>query len=248
MKPSVQVLLLSLFIISTAVSQDIITDRPDFTESTTAIAFHKIQVESGYEYAVFTSLKEFSYPNTLLRFGMGRRWEARLGFSGWTNDMVQNHSSIYINDLDLEAKYHITGMEAPFPLAILLVSTLPTGDKQVRVAAPEFGLKFAAEHALSSSISLSSNLGGISVEVDGKRKWHYLSSLSMGINLSARLGSFVEMYAEFPPDQTWQPVFDSGLTYLLHRNAQIDFYVGKGLYDNAANIIIGCGFSFRFDY
>jgi hypothetical protein len=248
MKKFVKLLLLSLPMVPVVFGQSIVTDRPDFTESTTVVSFRKIQIESGCEYAAFTSLKELSFPNTLVRIGLGRQLEARLGFSGWTKDKMDSHSSTYLNDMALEAKYHITGKEAKVPLAIVLVSTLPTGDKQVRVEAPEFGLKFAGAKDLSANMSLSSNLGAISVDVNGKRKWHYLSSLSMGINISDRLGSFVEMYAEFPPEQTWQPALDCGLTYLLHRNAQIDFYIGKGLYDGTANVIIGSGFSFRFDY
>jgi hypothetical protein len=248
MKKSVKLLLLSLAMVPVVFGQSIVTDRPDFTESTTVVSFRKIQIESGCEYAAFTSLEQFSFPNTLLRIGLGRQLEARLGFSGWTNDVLDNHSSTYLDDMALEAKYHITGMEAKVPLAIVLGSTLPTGDNQVRAEAPEMGAKFAAAYDLSAIVSLSSNLGAISVDSYGKRKWHYLSSLSMGINISDRLGSFVEMYAEYPPDQAWQPALDCGITYLLHRNAQVDFYINKGLYEDAANVIIGSGFAFRFDY
>jgi hypothetical protein len=37
----------------------------------------------------------------------------------------------------------------------------------------------------------------------------------LGIGISDRLGAFLEGYAEIPQNEAWQPVIDSGITFLL---------------------------------
>jgi len=237
-----------LCVILTVNAQDMITDRPDFTESAVVVQSRMVQIESGTEYKDLKTLAELSYPNTLARIGIGYNLEIRLGLPVWTNVTINDKSKSHLNDLILEAKYQITNDDAALPMAVLLVSTLPTGDDEVSAGGTEVGIKFATDYDINDRLGLSINLGVISVVAGNEREIQSLASLSFGIGINDRLGAYVEAYAEIPQNEVWQPVIDGGFAYLVIREAQLDLYIGKGLNDHAADLIVGAGFSFRFGY
>ena len=241
-------LVLIFSLLSIGKAQDLVTDRPDFTESALVIPAKMIQIEAGAEYADFKSATDFSFPGVLARIGLGRNLEIRLGFSGWSKVTMNDRSNTYLNDLILEAKYQITNTTARIPMAVLLVSTLPTGDDEVSVAQMEIGIKFACSYDVNERFGLGANLGAISIGAGDQREVLSLASVALGIGVTDRLGAFIETHAEIPENASWQPVMDGGFTYLITPVAQADFYVGKGLNNHAADLIIGGGFSFRFGF
>lgn len=238
-------LFLTIFIFSSCFAQALVTDRPDFTESVYALSARTLQIESGLEYHAAQGVKEWSYPNTLLRLGLGHSLEVRLGVTGWTNIRIDSYSQTYLNDLRMEAKYQITKKDAIWPFAVLLVSTWPTGDKAVSAGSAEMGLKLACSRQLSARLELGMNIGAVSVESGDHREFYSLASLSMGLSLSDQWGLFLETFAEMPPNQTWQPTMDAGVTLILSEATQWDFYVGRGLAHSAGDWTVGTGFSFR---
>ena len=64
---------------------DIITDRPDATESSTTVSLGSLQVETGAFYTSFeeNNIKQevFGYNTTLLRYGILKNLEFRLGWN-----------------------------------------------------------------------------------------------------------------------------------------------------------------------
>jgi hypothetical protein len=229
-------------------AQELVTDRPDFTESALVVPARTIQVESGAERVTFNSVEERSLPVALARIGLGYRAEVRVGFSGWTTIEIHDLTETYVNDMILEAKYQLTQANATLPLAILLVSTLPTGDDEISAGDPEMGVKLAGAYDLNDRIGLGVNLGAISVKSNGDRQISSLASLAMGIGLSDQVSAFIEFFADIPENESWQPVVDGGFTVLLSPLMQLDAYVGKGLNEQAPEYILGAGFSFLFDY
>lgn len=235
-------------LLSIGIAQELVTDRPDFTESALVVPAKMIQIEAGAEYTDFKSATDFSIPGVLARFGLGRNLEIRLGFSGWTSVTMNDKSNTYLNDMILEAKYQITSTTAQMPMAVLLVTTLPTGDEAVSVETLEIGIKFACSYDLSDRFSLGANFGAISSDTGDDNEILSLASIALGIGINNRLSAFLEALAEMPETEPWQPVFDGGFTYLITPVAQADLYVGKGLNNHTADLIIGGGFSFRFDF
>ena len=229
-------------------AQELVTDRPDFTESALVVPARTIQIESGAAFVKFNTVEERSFPVALARIGIGQHAEVRVGFSGWTTVEVHDLTETYVNDMILEAKYQLTQANATLPLAILLVSTLPTGDDKISAGDPEMGVKLAGAYDLNDRIGLGVNLGAISVKSNGDRQISSLASLAMGIGLSDQVSAFIELYAEFSENRPWQPVADGGFTVLLSPLVQLDLYVGKGLNDQAPEYILGAGFSIRFGY
>jgi len=242
------IVLTALLLVPMINAQDLITDRPDFTESALAIPARMIQIESGAEYVDFKTMEELTYPNALARIGLGHNLEVRLGFSGWASVTENSKTNTYLNDVLLEAKYQFTGDDATVPFAALLVSTLPTGDDEISVGSAEVGLVLASSYDFNDRLGVGVNAGAISVDAGEDRDFMTLASVAMGIGINDRLGGFIEVLAEMPQNETWQPVVDGGFTFLVTPVAQLDLYVGKGLNDYGPDLIIGGGFSFRFGY
>jgi len=237
-----------LFISIAANGQEMVTDRPDYTESALVVPSKMIQIESGVEFVDLSLMEELSFPNALVRIGVGRNLEFRLGFPGWTSITVNDKTESCLNDLLFEVKYQITKSDAVMPVAAILVSTIPTGDDEVSSGEMEIGLKLAAERDLSETLGLSMNIGTISVPVGDERELLSLASLALGMGINDKLGAFIEVLAEMPQNEAWQPVLDGGFTCLLSDEAQLDLYAGKGLNDHAPDFIIGAGFSIRFGF
>ncbi|MBD3384077.1 hypothetical protein GF407_04040 [candidate division KSB1 bacterium] len=232
--------------LSSGFSQELVTDRPDFTESALVVPAGTLQIEAGAEYADFNSVTDFSCPAILARAGLGNRFEVRVGFGGWSKITVDDKSQTYLNDLILEAKYQLTETSATIPMALMLVSTLPAGDEEVSVGNTEIGIKYACSYDVNESIGLGVNFGAISVTAGDERQILSLASVALGVGLSDKLAIFLETFAEIPQNQSWQPVLDGGFTYLLAPLLQADFYIGKGLNGQSAELIIGAGVSLGF--
>jgi len=133
-------------------------------------------------------------------------------------------------------------------MAVMFVSTLPTGDDEVSVESTEFGLKFAVAYNLNDRLGLGVNIGAVSVEVVDERELLSVASLSLGIGISDNLGAYVETFAEIPQNASWQPAANGGFTYLVSPETQLDAYVGTGLNDYSPDLFAGLGFTFRFGY
>ena len=238
----------AVFTVVNLFSQDLVTDRPDFTESAVSVKAGMIQVETGVERVEFGKFEELTYPNTLFRIGAGHNLELRVGFPGWSNLSAGNNSESFLNDMDLGLKYQIAEDGADTEMALILSSTIPTGDDEVSNDSPEFAAIFAAAMGVNDQLDLGANLGVVSTEAADERELSFLTSAAVGIGINDELGAFVEVLAEIPQDAPWAPVFDGGFTYLVTQAAQADLYVGVGLNDYAPDLILGAGFSFRFDY
>ncbi|MBT4970010.1 MAG: hypothetical protein HOM80_13475, partial [Bacteroidetes bacterium] len=77
-------LVLIIALVATSVytyAQELITDRPDQTESAQVVPLHSLQIESGYVFETKIQLgeKTITANSTLLRYGIIKDFELRLG-------------------------------------------------------------------------------------------------------------------------------------------------------------------------
>ena len=70
-----QYILLIFVLFSYALAQDLVTDRPDFTESALSIKAKMVQIESGVGYSEINKLEALTFPNALARIGVGPIWK-----------------------------------------------------------------------------------------------------------------------------------------------------------------------------
>lgn len=237
---------------------DIITDRPDQTESPVTLPKGFLQVELGGsiekvtefdspigKYRVFSH----SYPAVLLRFGVSSNIELRLAAEYLQEELnnIEDPSPNVtgLSPMTLGTKIQLFTEKGSMPdAAFLFHLNIPfdtDGPFQSRYMGTDF--RVAAAHTLSDRFSLSYNLGG---EWDGSSPAATgIYTLALGAGLTNRLSVFAEVYGFLTQGETPDHRFDGGFTYLFAKNVQADVSGGIGITEKSPDFFVGAGVSFR---
>lgn len=233
---------------------ELITDRPDQTESSSVVPRKSLQIETGFvmenNETEFIEQKSYAYNTTLLRYGMLENFELRLGleYSGEkvsikNTDTVQTFSGL--SPIYAGFKVKIADEEGWKPeIAFLGGLVLPfTANDDFKPEYSAASIRFAFSHTLSDRFSIGYNLGA---EWDGVTAVPgYFYSFALGIGLTDKLGMFVEGFGLLPEKGNSEHLFDAGFTYLVFPNFQLDISSGIGLNDNATDNFLSFGLTYR---
>jgi hypothetical protein len=248
---------------------ELVTDRPDQTESASVVPAGYFQLETGVSYSrdddgVFV-VRTLSGPGTLVRIGVGGRTELRVGWDGWVEEKfdsgqprITDGSVSGLGDGSLGAKVKLREEAGALPeMAILASINLAVGDDEVTSDEldPSFLVAFA--HTLTDRLGLGYNLGlqrftDLDPETFGEETddfVRFVGSVALGRSFTERLGGFVEVFGEKPESGALggtQVSLDGGVTYLVRPNLQLDAYAGAGVSDDAPDWIAGVGLSVRW--
>jgi len=241
---------------------EMITDRPDATESSQTVLPGYIQIESGMTFfqedegGVDTS--SFAVPETLVRIGLDQNSELRLEFAGY-NQLREKPAGGSTAQTDgfgdggIGFKVRLGEDDLLGEMAFLTMMTLPWGEDGISSGRVEPSYRFTFARDLNEDLSLGCNLGQAWVseedlfgDKDTRSVFQY--TLALGISLTDRLGSFIEFFGDIPTGSgSSGPAnsFNGGFTYLLKENVQLDVVSGVGLSGSAEDWFIGGGISIR---
>ncbi len=239
---------------------ELVTDRPDQTESAEIVPPGSVQIELGWLRAENEGAHELELteaPGTLVRIGVLRRFELRAAWAGHVTleerSARARERSAGEADVELGAKLLLSEERGARPrLALLGHLSLPTGDHPFGSPRPDPALRLTAAHTLSSRAGLGWNLGFETVSsklADGQvrtlTRWIYTAVL--GFDLSQRWGLYVELFGDLPASDRERAAhsLDAGFTFLLTPAVQLDLSVGAGLAGGAPDQFFGFGLSFR---
>jgi hypothetical protein len=238
-------------------AEPLVTDRPDFTESTSAVSPGHYQLEGGFTSARIGEEESQSFGELLLRIGVFERWEARLGIGSFSRtdpglpgvDAISGYEDPFIG-LKVRLTEEDSDLLAPGQpvVALLLATTVPVGDDELTSDEWEPEAKLALSWDLSSRLSIASNLN-YAYPADGGDRFHQWSgSLTAGLSLTDRMGMYLEGFgfSKESADGSATQYFNTGLTYLLSNDLQLDARVGAGLDDPSPNWFAGIGAAVRF--
>lgn len=240
----------------------IVTDRPDFTESSSTVGRGRLQVEAGYTFfhddTAGVTVHEHTYPETLYRIGAFAEWfELRIGYTFvdlQTDDPVLGrHRDRGSDDLYLGAKLWLTEQAGPMPeMALIPQMLVPSGSKEFTNDEVLPGLNWVYSWELSDRVSIG---GSTQVNRVRDESGHFYvetaQSATVGMGLTDRLGAYAEYFGLYPTSAIETGVgpehfFNGGLTYLLTDDVQFDVRSGFGLNRNATDFFTGAGLSVRF--
>ena len=233
---------------------DLVTDRPDQTESSTVVPLHSLQIETGFVMenaeTAREKIKSYAYNTTLLRYGLLESMELRLGLE-YLNEEIAIKNTDTVNTFSGTSplyagfKIKIADEAGWMPeIAFLGGLELPfTAAEHFETSSAAAGMRFSIAHTLSDRFSIGYNLGA---EWDGETAApSYYYSLALGIGITDRLGMFIENYGLLSENGGGEHLFDAGITYLVLPNLQFDISGGFGLNDEAIDNFISCGLSYR---
>lgn len=219
---------------------DIVTDRPDFTESGVTVSRGGVQIESGLTYVGLDGRSTVSLPELLLRWSPLERFEIRLGIP----DYIGGDAPTGFADGSLGTKVQL-GPVGSWDLAVIAAATVPVGDDVLSSNSldPEFVV--ITGHELSSRASFGAQA---MVMRDGTDElWHYGGTVVVGVDLGGKFGTFGEIKIVDERGNSVVTTIHHGYTYLISPVHQLDVHAGVGFFDEGGReFLIGAGLSRLF--
>ena len=238
---------------------ELITDRPDQTESSSVVPRGLWQFELGWVFGEGTSgaedLKVNQVPSSLLRVGLLDRLELRFGWNGMQVQSLGNTRSRGAGDAQIGAKVALWNQNGVLPkTALLLGTSIPSGSRQFSTQRTDPGIRLLMSSDLTETFSLGWNLGTVwetteeAADKDTFPRGVY--TVALGISALEKTGFFVEFFGDTALNGRSRAVnnLDGGLTHLIRPNVQLDFAVGKGLSSESLDWFLTAGVSFRLPY
>ena len=240
MKKLITLILLAGF---TKMNAQIITDRPDQTESSSTVGLGNLQIESGYLVSFEADTKSTLAPTSLFRYGITKGIELR--FLSQFETAKQNDITIKgISDLEIGTKIQLFQKEeVNTEIAFLSHVILPTGSKGFSSEKVGTINKLSISHNLTDNTSIGYNIG---YDYFGEEKGNATYSIALGIAINEKVGVYIEPFGSFENFENHIANFDTGFTYLQNNNLQFDFSFGTGI--NQTNNYISVGASWLIEH
>lgn len=246
MKNLAGIILLMSFQVCLAFDSDLISERPGQALSPNCLSKGNVQVQSGIDYNsyTYTGFSSFvpseialypmisSLSNTVVRFGMGEKFEINTGFNYQINEgilkspivgfkaSIFNHEKAQIS-LQYNTVIHQFNKE-PFNSSLKLISA----------------------HELTEKSGFTWNAGIDYTPIDDELNGNYVMSFS--INPTNKIGLVFENYGSYT--NRFNTYFDVGIGYLVTPLLQFDTYFGGGINNKDEEVFISGGLTYRFDF
>jgi hypothetical protein len=228
---------------------EMVTDRPDFTESASVVPRGRVQLEAGYTYARDEDagvLAAHSYPEALARIGvLDDRLELRLGQSVLTTRATGSANGdpapeTGLTDLYLGAKLGLGDQRGARPeLAVIVQSTLPTGSRNLRGdrIVPGVNCVYAWEVVPGFLSIAASTQANIPSNDSDEAFVVWTQSVSVGYSLTERVGAFTEWFGSVATGRSAgrerSNALDGGVTVRISPRVQWDIRAGYFLSSSA---------------
>jgi len=232
--------------ISATTREPIVTDRPDFTESSLTVPMGRTQIESGMTWERSDQRNHsITFPEVLIRHAVADKTEIRIGLPNYSRGKSEGNSFEGFGDAYLGAKFQLGPLNG-LGLALIPAVSVPVGRPGIRSesASPELKAVYGLE--LSNGCTLSGMLYWLNAEIEGSRRDLWQATTSFGVPVANSIGAFFEHVLDFERSSRPAHTFHSGISWQPNSDSQFDFHFGVGLTPSAPDSFIGVGYSIRF--
>ncbi len=222
------------------------TDRPDQTESTALTPTGHLQIEHGVAYEREGRVSLIAHPSTLMKVGLHDRFEARVVVEPVTQaaDGIPAVGGILPMEFGFKAGLWLSddGGSVVSLIAHLQVPHLASSAFRTSRVAPL--VRLTAATPLGDAWKLGVNAG---LEGDGGGgSATAIYTAAVGTSLTESVGWYGEGYGFIPVDgSSSDHRVNSGFTWLLNDDLQLDAAIGVGLTTTPAPWFVGVGASYR---
>lgn len=248
------VLLAVLTVSSSAVAEEpLVTDRPDFTESSSTVGIGVVQIEAGTTYSEFSGGSDaFTFGEALIRWGVIEELEIRVVLPTYSTASNSGGSTSGFLDSGVGIKYDLKkatgdGFIGAMEAAVIAATTVPTGNAEYSSSSWQPTLVGSVSWELGRTTGLGVNLGIARPEGDGRRFTSAWLSSALGVGISDAASVFFELIA-FDREEERGPntlTFQTGVVYLLSPDLQLDLRAARRLSGDGVDILLGGGISWR---
>jgi len=225
---------------------EIVTDRPDVTNSSLVVPVGSLQSENGVNVSARDVSRSVDGTNTRWRLGVAPCLELLVDLPTYVAN-VRGSGSSGFSDVAPAIKWQVSPIPGTIDLSLVFGTALPTGAVDIagRGAQPYLQMPWSFE--LHDGWGVSGMLTEFFRPSDHTTKRITETTFSIEKKLAEKTSVFVEYVGDFPENTSPSYLLNSGGVYHLSPTQQVDFHVAFGLNHAAPNYIVGIGYSFRFD-
>jgi hypothetical protein len=229
--------------------RDLSTDRPDATESPHTVDAGHVQVEASFlEYTRDGSADAYSVAPTNFKIGLTHNVDVQFVVQPYLDE---DGGAEGFGDSQIRLKINLWGNDGgDTALAIMPFVQFPTGDDDVSSDKFEGGLIVPLAVALPNEFGLTvmAEFDVVRNSDDDGYRVDFVHTAALGRAIVGPLGGFVEYIGVLPFEggEDYLAFASCGLTYGIGENVQLDAAARFGLVDEAEDVTLLAGISFRF--
>lgn len=225
----------------------LVTDRPDFTESAPVVRRGILQIETGVTLEASGPRRGLTAPLSLLRLGIGRRTELRIGGEGLLRQWEPGGAAVTgHSDLEVGFKAHLIDEAAHgFDFSIIPSVSVPIHDVHFSSESYDPTVKFVIGRSLPRDWSFGTNINvGSYADADG-RLFQSALSATVGHALRADFTGYAEVFGFLPAGrgEGAQWTANAGVSHPIGPRMQWDAEVGRTV--GGTGWFMGAGFAVR---
>jgi hypothetical protein len=236
--------------------EEMVTDRPDFTESAATVRPLWYQLETGFAVTWETNRegrgRSVTFPYPLMRMGLTKRLEFRYSTDGYARNRFFNNQGQSLNqghsDLEVGLKYVAWYERKLLPqLAVIGQLSEPLGATALTSGTLDPKMKLCWSKDFDGGWGLSGNFNYLYLTQDRQRFLERDSTVSLGHDLVAGFKGYVEFYrlTNLSLEKDALSIAQLGWARPLKGNFQFDMSVAKTVARSTPQWSIMGGFSYR---
>ena len=229
-----------------SIKDEIISDRPDITNSSVVVPPGSLQIENGVNFSARDGSQVIDGTNTRLRAGITDCLEFLVDTPTYFAN-VRSSANSGFSDLAPALKWQISPIPGKVDLSAVFGMALPTESAGTAGPGAQPYLQFPWSWELRSGWGLSGMFTEFFRPSDPISKRITETTFVIEKKVTERASLFVEYVGDYPENGSPAQLLNSGALYRLSPNQQVDFHVALGLNHNAPSYIVGVGYSVRFD-
>ena len=227
---------------------EVVSDRPDYTESSEVIRRGDVQWESGFSWEGSGGVRSSLFGAPLARIGLGKRLELRLSSDGMASERGERGRLRGISDPAVGFKWKIWDERGWLPaFGIIPAVSMPWGKREFSSGHHDPSVKLTWAKDGPVGFALSGNMNFASLSDETGRMSQQAATLSVGHDLGKGFAGYWEVYS-FSREEREGPrvtVFQMGLTHGVGESAQLDVSVARRMTSAGPDWVVSTGFVIR---
>ncbi len=230
-----------------AADPEIVTDRPDVTESSVVIPKGSLQIENGATWTTAAAgSQSFDLSESLIRLGVSTRTEIRVVVPNYLGGITGPDATGF-GDIALGMKHQLGPLPGDFDLAVIVAVSLPTGASGVSSHGYDPFIKFPWSKELKAGWSVGGMQSLFWNTDDHKRNGDWEPTFYIEKALTKPWDVFAEYAGDFSQRGGPKEIAHFGTAYRVTPKQQVDFHFGFGISNAAPTRFFAVGYSFRID-
>ena len=226
---------------------EIVTDRPDITESAIVVPPSSLQVENGMTWSMDHGDRTLNLSESLIRIGLSKRTELRISVPNFLDAVVGHYARSGFGDSSIGFKQQLGPLPGDVELSVIVAVGLPSGTRGFSSHGYDPFVKFPWSKSLPRGWSIGGMQSVFWNTQDGRRNRVWEPTFYLERQLTKPWDVFVESAGDYAQRGGSTQVIHFGTAYKVKPKHQVDFHFGFGLNHNTPNRFFAAGYSFRFD-